>query len=97
MIGSKEIDTINHVDTYDSYKDLYLSEKKKREEKLLQGIQSANNLKARVQAKEADSTIIITTTKEKAIKKIFGKRFPETLDCHFFLSILYIPMEKIWL
>ena len=50
MLGSKDIDTINNSDVYDTYKDLYLSEKE-REEKLLQGIQSANGLKTRVGAK----------------------------------------------
>ena len=44
MLGSKDIDTINNSDIYDIYKDLYLSEKE-CEEKLLQGIQSANGLK----------------------------------------------------
>ena len=51
MLGSTDIDTINKSDIYDTYKDLYLSEKE-REEKLLQGIQSANGLKARVGAKK---------------------------------------------
>ena len=50
VLGSKDIDTINNSDVYDKYKDLYLS-KKEPEEKLLQGIQSANGLKARVGAK----------------------------------------------
>ena len=50
MFGSKDIDTINNSDIYDTYKDLYLSEKE-RKEKLLQGIQSANGLKARMDAK----------------------------------------------
>ena len=50
ILGSKEIDTINNADIYDTYKNLYLSEKE-REEKLLQGIQSVNGLKAQVQAK----------------------------------------------
>ena len=48
MLGSKDTDTINNSYIYDAYKDLYLSEKE-REEKLLQGIQSANGLKARVE------------------------------------------------
>ena len=47
MLGSKNTDTINNSDIYDTYKDLYLSEKE-REEKILQGIQSANGLKARL-------------------------------------------------
>ena len=44
MLGLKDIDTINTSDAYDTYKDLYLSEKE-REEKLLQGIQSANGFR----------------------------------------------------
>ena len=51
MLGWKDIDTINNSDIYDTYKDLYLSEKE-REEKLLQGIQSANGLKVRVVQKD---------------------------------------------
>ena len=68
MLGSKEIDTINNADVFDTYKDLYLSVKE-RKEKLLQGIQSANGLKARVGAKKADGTAVTITTKENAIKK----------------------------
>ena len=44
MLGSKEMDTINNADIYGTYKDLYFSEKES-EEKLLQGIVSANGLK----------------------------------------------------
>ena len=51
MLGSEDIDMINNSDIYDTYKDLYLSEKE-REEKLLQGIQSANGSEARVGAKK---------------------------------------------
>ena len=61
MLGSKDIDTINNWDIYDTYKDLYLS-KKEREEKLLQGIQSVNGLKARVDAKKAAGTALTVTT-----------------------------------
>ena len=50
MLGSRDIDTINNSDIYDTYKDLYLSEKQ-REERLPQGIQPANGLKASVGAK----------------------------------------------
>ena len=38
MLGSKDIDTINNSNVYDTYKDLYSSEKE-REEKVLQGMQ----------------------------------------------------------
>ena len=51
MLGSKEIDMIDDSDIYDTYKDLYLSEKE-REGRLLQGIQSASGLKARVGEKK---------------------------------------------
>ena len=51
MLVSKDIDTINNSDMYDKYKDLYLS-KKEHEEKLLQGIQWVNGLKAQVSGKK---------------------------------------------
>ena len=88
MLGSKEIDTINNADIYDTYKDLYLSEKE-REEKVLQGIQSANSLKACVGAKKADGTAITVTEKENAIKKTFGKRFAVPLNFDFFKHPVY--------
>ena len=53
MLSSKDVDTINDSDICDMYKDLYLS-KKEREEKLPQGIQSANGSKERVGAKQSD-------------------------------------------
>ena len=73
MFGSKDIDTINNPDIYDTYKDLYLNEKE-REEKLLQGIQLVNGLKARVGAKKAGGTALIVATQKNAIKKTFDKR-----------------------
>ena len=74
MLGSTDIDTINNSDIYDTYKDLYLSEKE-REEKLIQGIQPANGLKARLGAKKADGTALAVTTQENAIKKTKIKGF----------------------
>ena len=91
MLGSKDTDTINNSDIYDTYKDLYLSEKE-REEKLLQGIQSANELKARVGTKKADGAALTVTTQENAIKKTFDKRFAIPLDFDF-LSMLCIHMD----
>ena len=88
MLGSKEIDTINNADTYGTYKDLYLSEKE-RDEKLLQGMQSGNGLKARAGAKKADGTALAVTAKENAIKKTFGKRFAILLDFGFFKHPVY--------
>ena len=59
---------IQNSDIYDTYKDLYLS-KKEREEKLLQGIQSVNGLKAWLDATNTDGTALTVTTQENAIKK----------------------------
>ena len=72
MLASTDIDTINISDIYDTYKDLYLSEKE-REEELLQGIQSANGLKARLGTKKADGTALTLTTQENVIKKTLIK------------------------
>ena len=88
MLGSKEIDAINNSDIYDTYKDLYLSEKE-REKKPLQGIQSANGLKARVGAKKADGTARTMKTQENAIKKTFDKRFAIPLYFDFFKHPVY--------
>ena len=88
MLGSKEIDTINSSDIYDSYKDLYLS-KKECERKLLQGMQSANGLKARVGAKKSGGTALTVTTHENAIKKTLDKRFAIPLDFDFFKHPVY--------
>ena len=88
MLGSKEIDTVNNSDIYDTYKDLYLSGKE-HEGKLLQGIQSANGLKARLGAKKADGSAFTVTTQENAIKKTFHKSFSKPLDYDFFKHPVY--------
>ena len=88
MLGSKDIDTINNSDIYDTYKGLYQSEKE-REKKLLQGIQPANGLKIRVGAKKGDGTTLTMTTQENAIKKTFDKRFAIPLDFDFFKHPVY--------
>ena len=88
ILGSKDIDKINNSDIYYTYKDLYLSEKE-REEKLLQAIQSANGLKARMGAKKADGTALTMRTQENAIKKTFDKRFSVSLDFEFFKNPVY--------
>ena len=88
MLGSTDIDTINNSDIYDTYKDHYLSEKE-REEKLLQGIQSANGLKAPLGGKKADGTALAMTTQENAVKKTFDKRFAIPLDFDFFKHPVY--------
>ena len=71
MLGLNEIDIINNSDIFDTCKDLYLNEKE-LEEKILQGIQSENDLMVWVDAKKADGMLITVTTKENAIKEAFG-------------------------
>ena len=68
--------------------DLYFS-KKEREKKLLQSIQSANGLKARVGAKKADGTSLTLTTQENVIKKTLDKRFATPLHLDFFKHSVY--------
>ena len=88
MLGSKDIDTINNSDIYQTNKVLYLSEKE-REEKLLQVIQLTNGLKARAGANKADSTALTVTMQENAIKKAFDKWFEIPLDFDFFRHPVY--------
>ena len=83
MLGSKEMDTINNADIYGTYKDLYFSEKES-EEKLLQGIISANGLKDWVGAKKTDGTAITVTIQENVIKNNFGVTFAVPLDFDFY-------------
>ena len=64
MLGSKEIYTVNKIDSYGAYKNLYLSEKE-REEKLLLCIQPAKGLKAQVGAKKANGTSITVQSPRK--------------------------------
>ena len=88
MLCSKDIDTINNSDIYDAYKDLYLS-KKEHEEKLFQGIQSANGLTTRLGVKKADDTALTVTTKKNWSKRRLIKGFDFTLDFDFFKHPLY--------
>ena len=87
-LGSTSIDTIDNSNIYDMYKDLYLS-KKEREERLLQGLQLVNGLRAHVSGKKVDGTALRMTTKENVIKKTFGKRFSVPLDFDFFKHPVY--------
>ena len=86
-LGSKEIDVIDSC-IYDAYKDLYLSEKE-REERLLQGIQPTNDLKARLGAKKSDGTALTLTTQENVIKKTYDKMLAISLDFDFFKHPIY--------
>ena len=73
----------------------YLSQKE-HEEKLIQGIQSANGLKARVGGKKTDGTALTLTTQENSIKMTFDKRFSIPLDFDFFKHLcIHIGSMKI--
>ena len=87
-LGSKEVDVINNSDIYDALQDFYLSEKE-REERLLQGIQPANELKMRLGGKKSDGTALTLTTQENVIKKTYDKRFEIPLDFDFFKHPVY--------
>ena len=88
ILGSKEIETVKNSHICDTYKDLYLN-KKERKEKLLQGIQSANGLKARLGAKKTDGTAMTVATEENAIKNTLDKKFAIPLDFDFFQHPVY--------
>ena len=60
-----------------------------RKEKLLQGIQSTNGLKARVGAKLADGTAMTVITQKNVIKITFHNRFTIPLDFDFFKHPVY--------
>ena len=63
--------------------------KKEHEEKLLQGIQSANGLIAWVDAENANDTPLIVTTLENANKNTLDKSFVILLDFAFFKYPVY--------
>ena len=88
ILGSNSIETINNWDIYDTYKELYLSEKE-HEEMLVQGTQSVNGLKARLGAKKADGTALTLTTQESAFKKTLDNQFVIPLDLDFFKHPIY--------
>ena len=83
MFESKEIDTINNTDNYDTYTDISLSEKE-YEEKRFQGTQSVNGLKGQVRAKKTDSAATTITTQDNAIEKTLDREFAVPLDFNFF-------------
>ena len=85
MLGSSDI---NNSYIYDTYKDLYLI-KKEHEVELLEGIQSDNGLKARVDGKKSYGTALTLQTLENAIKKTFDNRFAIPLDFDFFKHPVY--------
>ena len=88
ILGSTEINMIKNSHIYDTYKDLYLT-KIEREERLLQGIQPVNGLKAQVSAKKEDGTALTLKIQENAIKKMLDKRFAIPLDFDFFKHPVY--------
>lgn len=91
MLGSQDIYTTNKAEIYDTHEDSYFS-KKDREEKLLQGIQPANNLKAQVSAKTIAGAAITFTTQEQWLQRLLIKG-SKYLQIFTFLRILCILMN----
>ena len=88
ILRSKETDTINNADIYDTYKGFSLSNKE-HGEMLLQGIQSANSSKDCAGTKKADGMATRMMTQENAIKTTFGERVAIHLDFDFFKYPVY--------
>ena len=96
-LGSIEIETIENCDIFDTYKDLFLTEKK-RKNMHFQGIQLKNGLDARLDAKKSDGTDLTLSTAENAVKTTLGNRFMIPLDFEFFkqpISPFYLD-EKLF-
>ena len=96
-IGSTELEVVENCDIFDTYKDLYLTEKQ-RENMHFQGIQPKNGLDARVDAKKVDGTDLKLTTAENAVKTTLGNRFMIPLDFEYFKQPLspYYLQEKMF-
>ena len=82
-LGSTELETIENCDIFDTYKDLYLTEKQ-RENMHFQGIQPKNGLDARLDAKKVNGTDLKLSTAENAVQTTLGNRFMIPLDFEYF-------------
>ena len=81
MLVSKDIDTMNNSVVYDTYKDLYLSEKKTWRE-------AASRHTGMGGCKKGDEMALTVTTQENANKK-FDKSIAIPLDFDFFKHPVY--------
>ena len=88
MRGSKEVDKINNSDIFHTYNGLCLREKK-LDERLLQGIQSANSLIAWTGTKMSKVCGKNSYDQGKYSPKKFRKRFAMPLDFDFFKHSVY--------
>ena len=84
-LGGKDIDTLDNSNVLDTHMDLYM-DKHKKENALLQGIQDADGLKARIGSKKTDGTAF--TAEQTAIATTLGSRFSIPLDFAIFNAIL---------
>ena len=84
-IGGVDIETLDNADVYDTYVDLYM-DKHVKENALLQGIQDADGLRARIGSKKSDGTAF--SAEQVAIGKTLGNRFCIPLDFAIFNNIL---------
>ena len=88
MLEPNKIDTINNSGIHDTCRNFYVSEKE-RKGKLLQGIQSANGIKARVGAKKSRRYSNDSYNQRKCSQKTFGKRLETFLDFDFLKHTVY--------
>ena len=86
-IGGEDIETLDNADVYDTYADLYMDQHVK-ENALLQGIQDADGLRARIGSKQSDGTATFSA-EQAAIAKTLGNRFSIPLDFAVFNNILH--------
>ena len=84
-LGGKDVDILDNSDVLDTHMDLYM-DKHKKENALLQGIQDADGLKARIGSKKTDGTAF--TAEQTAIATTLGSRFSIPLDFAIFNAIL---------
>ena len=85
-IGSIDIQTLDSANVYDTYEDLYM-DKHVKENALLQGIQDADGLRARIGSKKSDDTKF--SAEQVAIAKTLSNRFIIPLDFALFNNILH--------
>ena len=85
-LGGKDINTLDNSDVIDPHIDFYM-DKHVKENALLQGIQDADGLKARIGSKKTDGTAF--TAEQTAIAATLGNRFSIPLDFAIFNAILH--------
>ena len=85
-LGGKDVETLDNANVLDTHADLYM-DRHKLENALLQGVQDADGLKARIGSKKTDNTAF--SAEQTAIANTLGNRFSIPLDFAIFDAILH--------